>query len=41
MFRCERHLQGAHYLSLLKLTVKYIDVINSIVWLHILLLGPS
>ena len=41
MFRCNRrHHQGAHYLSLLKLRLleqlKYVGVVNLVVWLHIL-----
>jgi len=31
MFRCNRHHQGAHYLSLLS-QLKYIDVVNLVVW---------
>ena len=35
------HHQGAYYLSLLKLQLlKYIGVVNSVVWLHISL-GPQ
>jgi hypothetical protein len=45
MFRCKsHHHQGAYYSSLLKLLflnnqLKYIGVVISVVWLHILL-GP-
>jgi len=36
MFRCNNHRQGAHYLSLLKLVVKfkYCGVVNLVVWLQ-------
>jgi hypothetical protein len=39
MFRCNHHHQGAHYSILPKLHfynnhLKYIDVVNSVVWLH-------
>jgi hypothetical protein len=39
MFWCNHHHQGAHYLSLLKLQflnsqLKYIDVLNLVVWLQ-------
>ena len=45
MFRCNHRHQGAYYSSLLKLLLlnnqlKHIGVVNSVVWLHILL-GPS
>jgi hypothetical protein len=44
MFRCNHHHQIAHYSSLLKLRLinnqlKYIGMVNSVVWLRILL-GP-
>ena len=39
MFRCNHHHQGVHYMSLLKLQssnsqLKYIGVVNLVVWLH-------
>ena len=39
MFRCNHHHQRAHYMSLLKLQcknsqLKYIGVVNLVVWLH-------
>jgi hypothetical protein len=41
MFRCKHRQQGAHYLSLLKIQcensqLKYIGVVNLVVWLHML-----
>ena len=41
MFHCNHHHQGAHYMSLLNLQslnspLKYIGLINLVVWLHIL-----
>ena len=44
MFRCNHHHQGAHYMSLLKLQclksqLKYIGIVNLVVWLH-MLSGP-
>ena len=44
MFRCNHQLQGAHYMNLLKLQLlkrqlKYIGVVNPVVWLH-MLSGP-
>jgi hypothetical protein len=40
MFRCNHHHQGEHYMSLLNLQysnsqLKYIGVVNLVVWLHI------
>jgi hypothetical protein len=41
MFWCNHHHQGVHYMSLLKLQcqnsqLKYIDLVNLMVWLHML-----
>jgi len=38
MFWCNHHHQGAFYSSLLQLQLlKYVSVVNLVVWLHILL----